>query len=424
MDQAAPTFAAALRFWWRLGWISFGGPAGQIAIMHAELVERRRWVAEAAFLRGLNFCMLLPGPEAQQLATWLGWRLHGVRGGVAAGALFVLPSALLLWLLSWAYVRWGGLPELAGVLLGLKAAVIALIVHALLRLGRRTLRTPVAFAFATLALLALALQALPFPLLIGAAAVAGSAIGRAYPRAFAMTGHAVSGRPDDDVGQATRPALVAAGVCIVLWLAPVAFLLASLGPDATLSRMGVFFSKAALVTFGGAYAVLPYVAAHAVDTAGWLSAGQMIVGLGLAETTPGPLIMVLEFVGFVGAWGHPDGFTPLLAATLGAALTVWVTFLPSFALVFAGAPFIDRLDRVAALRHALAAVTAAVIGVIANLLLWFGAGVLLDDAGPRWAIAALAAALYILIEWLRLPVPAVVAAGAIAGALLALLPSG
>ncbi len=377
-----PTFAQALRFWWRLGWISFGGPAGQIAIMHTELVQRRAWVDEAAFLRGLNFCMLLPGPEAQQLATWLGWRLHGVRGGFAAGALFVLPATGLLWLLSWLYVSFGALPQLVGLLDGLKAAVLALIVHALLRLGRRTLRTPIAFAFAGAALIALALLHVPFPCLIAAAALAGALVAQLVPAAFGaapVAGDGAAGVPAGSI----RGALLASAGCVALWLAPLALVFALAGPDSTLAHIGVFFSKAALVTFGGAYAVLPYVAGHAVES-GWLTTDQMIVGLGLAESTPGPLIMVLEFVGFLAAWARPEGLPPLLAATVGALLTVWVTFLPSFALVFAGAPWIDRLDRIRVLRNALQAVTAAVIGVIAHLLLWFGAGALIGPAGVRW----------------------------------------
>jgi chromate transporter len=409
----APSFAQALRFWWRLGWISFGGPAGQIAIMHTELVERRRWVTDAAFLRGLNFCMLLPGPEAQQLATWLGWRLHGVRGGFAAGILFVLPAVALLWALSWLYVAYGDVPQLAGVQDGLKAAVLALIVHALWRLAGRTLRTPAAMALALSALAALGLARVPFPLVVAAAALAGVLLSRVMPQALGSATGGGDGEAIHSPPGAVPGALRASLACVLLWLAPVVALQLA-GPDTTLARMGLFFSQAALVTFGGAYAVLPYVAGHAVDV-GWLDTPQMIVGLGLAETTPGPLIMVLEFVGFVGAWTHPDGMPPLLAASVAALLTVWVTFLPSFALVFAGAPWIDRLDRVATLRHALRAVTAAVIGVIAHLFLWFAAGVLLVPGGVRWYLAVLAVLLFVLLHHRKLPVPLVVLLGAVAG---------
>jgi chromate transporter len=359
---AAPSWAEALRFWWRLGWISFGGPAGQIAFMHSEVVERRRWIDDGAFLRGLDYCMLLPGPEAQQLATYLGWRLHGVRGGVAAGALFVLPATLPLWLLSWLYVRHGARPALAGALLG-------------------------------------------------------ALLGRLWPGAWPRR----AAPPDSAEApphRGARASAFAAAACFALWLAPLVAVRLWLGPDSILAAIGMFFARTSLVTFGGAYAVLPYVAQHAVEHHHWLTTEQMIVGLGLAETTPGPLIMVLEYVGFVAAWQQPGAMAPLLAATLGALLTVWATFLPSFGLIFGGAPYIERLDRVAALRHALAAITAAVIGVIANLALWFGAAVLYRGGQPQVAAGVIAVALYALLRRGRLSVPLAVLVGALAGALV------
>lgn len=373
--RAGPRFAEALRFWHRLGWINFGGPAGQIALMHAELVERRRWVDEATFLHGLNYCMLLPGPEAMQLATYLGWRLHGIRGGVAAGALFVLPAALVMALLGWVYMRFGSVPAVAAALAGVQAAVLGIIAHAVLRIGRRVMRTAFAGALALAALLAIAADA-PFPLVVAGAALAGLVVWRLAPRWLpqeAAHGAVAEGAPG---GLAMRPALRhaagVAGVCLLLWWLPLLAVRVWLGGDSTAWAMGVFFSKAALVTLGGAYAVLPYVAQQAVEVHGWLAPEQMLVGLGLAESTPGPLILVLEFVGFVGGWQHPDLASPLASALLGAGVTVWATFLPSFLFVLPAAPWIERLREWPAASAALAAITAAVVGVIAHLALWFG----------------------------------------------------
>jgi len=371
--SAPPGFAEALRFWAKLGWINFGGPAGQIAIMHDELVDRRHWVAESTFLHGLNYCMLLPGPEAMQLATWLGWRLHGVRGGVAAGVLFVLPAALLMALLGWVYVRFGEVPLVAGALFGVQAAVLGIIVHALLRIGRRVLKTPFALLLAALAALALGVMRLPFPAVVLAAGVAGVAVARFAPRWLPapVEGHAVAA-----TGMSIRArvshALVIAVVLLALWWLPLLAVRVWLGGDSTAWAMGLFFSKAALVTIGGAYAVLPYVAQQAVEVHGWLGAEQMLVGLGLAESTPGPLIMVLEFAGFVGGWQHPDLASPLASALLCAAVTVWATFLPSFLFVLPLAPWIERLRNWPAATALLTGITAAVVGTIANLAIWFG----------------------------------------------------
>ena len=410
----APTLAQALRFWWRLGWISFGGPAGQIAIMQAELVERRGWIGQHRFLTGLNFCMLLPGPEAQQLATYLGWRLHGVRGGIAAGALFILPSFLILWVLSYAFVLWGGLPHVSEALAGVKAAVIGLVVHALWRIGSRVLHSASLALLALLALVALASGRVPFPTLIAAAALAGWLIGRILPGQLPQAHARSAPAPERDTVGESRAARRAALAMLGLWFGVVALVITSCGSDSTLGRMAVFFSQAAVVTFGGAYAVLPYVATHAVSEFGWLDHGQMLVGMGLAESTPGPLIMVLEFVGFVGAWQNPGGLSPLLAATLGAAVTVAVTFLPSFAFVFAGAPHLDRIAGWAPARHALTAISAAVVGVIAHLAWWFGRETL--RAGGQWnaPLGALALVL-LLLAWRGWPVPLIVLLGALAG---------
>ncbi|MBB5014859.1 chromate efflux transporter [Rehaibacterium terrae] len=420
MNPVSPTFAQALRFWWKLGWISFGGPAGQIALMHSELVERRRWVDEGAFLHGLNYCMLLPGPEAMQLATYLGWRLHGLRGGIAAGALFVLPGALLIALLSWLYVRYGTLPAVAGVLLGLQAAVLGIIAHAVARIGRRVLKTPFAFAVALAALFAVAVLSLPFPAIVVGAGLLGLAAGR-WRRDWLPQDTAHAGLPPVPATQDARRgwALRVALACLLLWWLPLLALGGWLGAGSTAFAQALFFSKAALITFGGAYAVLPYVAQQAVQTQQWLTAEQMLVGLGLAETTPGPLILVLEFVGFVGGWQQPDFASPLAAALLGAAVTLWATFLPCFLFVLPAAPWIERLRDWPLASAALGGITAAVVGVIANLALWFGWHLFAANGIGRQAlIATLAlATLGALVRgrsvlWL---VPACAAIGALAG---------
>ena len=314
-----PTFAEAVRYWLRLGLISFGGPAGQIAIMHRELVERRRWISESHFLHALNFCMLLPGPEAQQLATYLGWRLHGWRGGVVAGALFVLPSVFILYALSWLYVKGENVPWLAALFFGLLPAVMAVVASALLRIGRKALKTPALWCVAALAFAAIFIFKISFVIIIAAAALTGALGHRFAPRHFpAGKGH--GGGAQDEGGpflelppasRATwRRVTGITALCLVLWWLPIFALGASMGWRSTPFIEGVFFSKAALVTFGGAYAVLPYVAQQAVEKYGWLTHGQMMSGLGFAETTPGPLIMVLQFVGFIGGWQHPGALAP------------------------------------------------------------------------------------------------------------------
>lgn len=416
-----PTFREALKFWIKLGFISFGGPAGQIAVMHRELVEKKKWVGEGSFLHALNYCMLLPGPEAQQLATYLGWRLHGLRGGIVAGAFFVLPAAFLLWALSWVYVAHGEVPWVAAVFYGLKCAVLAIVFDAVLRVGKKALKHPVMWALAALAFLALAVLKVPFPALILGAGVIGFAGARWRPDIFKAGGHGAA----DPVAHGGAPSwsrtLRVAAVCLVLWLAPLTLVFATLGGASTLAEQGVFFSQAALVTFGGAYAVLPYVAQHAVEMQ-WLTAPQMLAGLALAETTPGPLIMVLQFVGFVGGWHQPDLASPLLSATLCAALTTWCTFLPSFLFILAGAPHVESMRRMPRLNGALAAITAAVVGVILNLALWFGASLLGAGSG-RVDTAALALALgaFALLKLAKWDVVWVVLAGGAAGWLLGAL---
>jgi len=387
-----PTFAEAFRFWLKLGFISFGGPTGQIAIMHEELVERRKWISDARFLHALNYCMLLPGPEATQLATYIGWLLHRTWGGIVAGSLFVLPSALILWLLSFVYVTWGNVPSIAAVFYGLKPAVLAIVGAAVIRLGSRALKNEVMWSLASLAFVAIYFFKAPFPMIVLGAGLIGLVGGKFWREKFlVIDAHApklgdASVLSDEAESPAhTKPsparAIKVCAVSVALWFAPVAGLALWLGPGHTLFREGIFFSKAAMVTFGGAYAVLPYVSQQAVEHYGWLSAPQMLDGLGLAETTPGPLIMVLQFVGFLGAWNHPGPLAPLLAATLGAFITTWTTFVPCFLWIFLGAPHIEQMRGNVKLTTALSAVTAAVVGVILNLAVWFGQHVLFPSPG-------------------------------------------
>ncbi|HUG12904.1 MAG TPA: chromate efflux transporter, partial [Opitutaceae bacterium] len=418
-----PSFGEALRFWLKLGFISFGGPTGQIAIMHTELVEKRRWIGEGRFLHALNFCMLLPGPEAQQLATYCGWLLHRTWGGIAAGVLFVLPSALLLWALGFVYVTYGEVRWVAAIFEGLKPAVLAIVVAAVLRIGSKALRNAVMWGIAAAAFVAIYFFGAPFPAIVIAALVLGALGGRFRPSLFpAAQGHgsAPASVIDDshDSEAHTRPTLARAirviGVCLVLWWTPILAAGLFQGWDGTLFKQGIFFSKAAMVTFGGAYAVLPYVAQQAVEVHAWLAPAQMLDGLGLAETTPGPLIMVLQFVGFMGGWNHPGAMTPLLAATLGAAITTWVTFVPCFLWIFLGAPHIEQLRGRPAFNSALAAVTAAVVGVILNLAVWFGGHILFPGGVVAWFSVAIAVAAFAAMQWLRVGIiPVVLGAGAV-----------
>ncbi|PTX96332.1 chromate transporter [Spartobacteria bacterium LR76] len=410
-----PTFWEAARYWFRLGCISFGGPAGQIAIMHTDLVDRKRWISEERFLHALNFCMLLPGPEAQQLATYIGWRLHGTAGGVVAGALFVLPAAILLWALSWLYAAAGSVPAIAAIFYGLQPAVIAIVAAAVLRIGRTALRNRAMWAVAAAAFVALFVFKISFLAVIATAAMIGAAGARWYPRSFARppSGEAAAPLPDReplDHGRTVRIAVT----CLLLWWTPVA--LACLWPEAIFASLGMFFSKAALVTFGGAYAVLPFVAQQAVEHYHWLTASQMVAGLGLAETTPGPLILVLEFVGFLAAWQHPGTLPPLAAGTLGAMVTLWVTFVPSFLFVLTGAPYMERLRGSRVLSGALSTITAAVAGIILNLAVWFGIHVIFP--GPQrvdFFALALAVVFFLGIWKGRWPVLPVVAGSAVLG---------
>jgi chromate transporter len=385
------SFRAALRVWTRVALLSFGGPAGQIAVMHRILVEEKRWIGERRFLHALNYCMLLPGPEAQQLATYVGWLLHGTRGGLAAGVLFVLPGFLAILALSIVYARFQGMAPVEAIFFGLKPAVLAVVVEALIRIGRRALRGPASLAVAGAAFVAICFLRVPFPAIVAGAALVGFAASRWWPGQFEPVAATAPGGdgadapaaiPDDSIEGAAPSWGRAARVCavwLVLWLVPLAALAIVFGRDSVFVQEGVFFSKTAVVTFGGAYAVLAYVAQRAVETFGWLEPGEMLDGLGLAETTPGPLIMVLQFVGFLGAYRNPGPLDPVAAGVLGSIVTTWVTFVPCFLWIFLGAPYIERLRHQRALSRALSAVTAAVVGVILNLALWFSLHVLFGE---------------------------------------------
>ena len=388
--QSAPThgvsFKEALRVWTRVALLSFGGPAGQIAVMHRILVEEKRWISEERFLHALNYCMLLPGPEAQQLATYVGWLMHRTLGGIMAGGLFIIPGVIAIMALSYVYAMYGNVPIITALFFGLKAAVLAIVVEAVFRIGKRSLRNGVMMTLAAAAFVSIFFFSIPFPIIILGAALIGLVGGMSAISVFqGGAGHAPS---DDERGKAVvdtllgdelpehaRPSLArslrVAAVWLALWLVPVTILLVSLGAEDVFSQIALFFSKMAMVTFGGAYAVLAYVAQQAVENYGWLKPGEMLDGLGMAETTPGPLIMVLQFVGFMAAYRDPGALSPLLAGTLGGLLTTWVTFTPCFLWIFLGAPFIEVLRGNKALNGALSAITAAVVGVVLNLAIWF-----------------------------------------------------
>jgi chromate transporter len=361
-DQAQPTFREALRVWGKIGVTSFGGPAGQIALMHRTLVEERGWIGPERFLHALNFCMLLPGPEAMQLATYVGWRLHGTPGGLAAGLLFVLPGALVVLALSIAYALYGQVPLVEAAFVGIKAAVLVIVIEALIRVARRALHRSYDWAIAAAAFIAIFVFAAPFPLIIGGAALAGYLLALVFPVPVPA--------PLDMSPVSIWRTVRTAALWLAIWMVPLLIVSTIFGRDHVLSDIALFFSKLAVVTFGGAYAVLAYMAQQAVETYGWLTAGEMLDGLGLAETTPGPLILVTEFVGFLGAY-RLGGEPKLAFGLLGAAVTLWATFAPCFLWIFVGAPYVERLASNAKLAGALRGVTAAVVGVILNLSVWF-----------------------------------------------------
>lgn len=378
------TFPQALRVWIKVALLSFGGPAGQIAVMHRILVDEKRWVSENRFLHALNYCMLLPGPEAQQLATYIGWLLHGWRGGLVAGSLFVLPGFLAILLLSVLYAGFQGLTFVEALFFGLKPAVMAVVVEAVIRIGRKALKNAALVALAAAAFVAIFFLEVPFPLIVLTAAGVGLIGGRLWPSRFhVIGGHgSAAGAMDsqapalgDHSGGTARPSLrrgvQVAAVWLGLWLVPLIALAVVVGPSHVFVQEGVFFSKAAVVTFGGAYAVLAYIAQRAVETYGWLQPGEMLDGLGMAETTPGPLIQVVQFVGFMAAYRNPGSLNPMLAGVIGSVVVTWVTFVPCFLWIFLGAPYIEYLRGNKNFSAALSAITAAVVGVILNLAVWF-----------------------------------------------------
>ncbi|MBR9982370.1 MAG: chromate efflux transporter [Desulfatitalea sp.] len=417
------TFKEALKFWTKLGFISFGGPAGQIAIMHQELVERRKWIGENQFLRALNFCMLLPGPEAQQLATYIGWRLHGTWGGIAAGSLFVIPSIFVMLLLSYLTVAHIDIPAVAAAFYGIQPVVVAVVVEAVLRIGKKTLKHRILYGFAALAFVAIFVLKVPFPYIVAAAALGGLLLQRPMPEIFCkgrfdpQTRECRIGVESTAANSNARPSIGHVArvfvVCLSLWLIPMGGIWMWSGGD-SLTQIGLFFTKAAFITFGGAYAVLSYITDMAVSS-GWLSTQQMLIGLGLAESTPGPLIMVTQFAGFLAAWNLPGGLDPLTAGILGALLTTYVTFLPCFFFIFAGAPFIEAMAGNQRLQAALTGVTASVVGVVLNLAVWFGHNVIWPNGGIDIFAVVSAVVSLVLLQKFHFPIHYLVPIGAMAG---------
>lgn len=406
---AKPSFKEAFLYWLKLGFTSFGGPTGQIAIMHKDLVEEKKWLDGDRFLQALNFCMLLPGPEAQQLTIYIGWLLHGTSGGIVAGVLFVLPAVFILLLLSWLYAAFGNIPLVAALFYGLKPAVVAIVAEAVIRIGKKSLKNSVLVSLAALSFVGIYFLHLPFPLLILTAGIVGYLGGIWLPGKFVVTGKTPTSAADYVINDTNptrtdlatwRHTLRVITVCLPLWLLPLGLVGLWRGWDDILVKIGILFSKAAMVTFGGAYAVLAYISQQAVGHYGWLQPEQMIDGLGLAETTPGPLIMVTQFVGYFAAYSHAPGLTPAVAGVLGALLTTWVTFTPCFMWIFVGAPYIEKVRNNTRLSAALSTITAAVVGVVLNLSVLFSRHVLFPE-GEGFDWYALLAALVIFIGLLR-----------------------
>lgn len=440
------TLAEATRVWGYVGLNSFGGPAGQIALMHRELVERRRWLSERRFLHALNYCMVLPGPEAQQLATYVGWLLHGRRGGLIAGTLFILPGFLVMLALSVMYALYGSVDWVAGLLVGLQAAVVVLVAEAFVRISRRTLRSATLIAIATTSFLAITFFHVLFPLIIIVAALVGWLGGSRAPDQFPVGtgGHASPEEPevlladDTTIGPTERHRALRAGwICAALWLVPVGILILALGTSHVFAQQAILFSQSAIFTFGGAYAVLAYIAQEAVFRYEWITSKDMLTGLGLAESTPGPLILVLQFVGFLAAFNNPGDLPPIVAGLIGAVLAIWVTFVPCFMFIFLGAPYVERLRENIALRNALTAVGAAVAGVVLSLAVWFtlntvfpGVGTerfgplflpVPDPASIAWESVAISALAALLVFRFRVGTLRVLAACAGVGVLVALV---
>ncbi len=426
-----PTLWETLKVWMKIGLLSFGGPTGQIALMHRELVEKRRWISDSRFLHALNYCMLLPGPEAQQLAIYTGWLLQRTMGAVVAGLLFVLPGALLIGLISYCYVAFGDVPAVDAVFYGLKPAVLAIVAAAMIRMSQRILRNPVLWAVSALAFVAIFFFGAPFPVIVLGALGFGFVASAKRPQWLQVGnagGHGAKAEATDEEGYLISDAHVATvrppwwrtlgtiALWTAVWTAPLVVVMVAFGRGHVLTEQALFFARAALVTFGGAYAVLPYVAQQAVENHGWITATQMVDGLGLAETTPGPLILVLQFVGFVGGWQDPGAVSPLALATAAALITSWMTFVPGFLFILAGAPYVETTRGHLRLAAALTAVTAAVVGIILNLAVWFGWHVVWSaESGVDFVSLALAIAFFAMLQWGRADVIRVVLIGAACG---------
>lgn len=443
------TFGEAVRVWLRVAILSFGGPAGQIAVMHRILVDEKQWVSESRFLHALNYCMVLPGPEAQQLATYIGWLLHGIKGGLVAGALFVLPGFLSILVLSLLYAGFQEASLVQALFFGIKAAVLAIVIQAVIRIGKRVLKNAYMYALAVAAFVAIFFFAVPFPIVIVTAGLIGLLGRHVDPERFVVikghdtpedAGRAIDAMMEGGAASHTRAsrgrALKVLAVWLPLWFAPLVALLVTLGYEDVFTQIGLFFSKLAVVTFGGAYSVLAYMAQEAVQNYGWLAPGEMLDGLGMAESTPGPLIQVVQFVGFMGAYRDAGGLDPMLAGALGSVVTTWVTFAPCFLFIFAGAPFVERLRGNHALTSALSGITAAVVGVILNLAVWFSLHVLFGEVVERvtsgvrllvpvWstidlAAAAIAAGSFVALFRFRWGMLTTLGAAAVAGLLYSL----
>jgi chromate transporter len=422
-----PTFGEAFRFWLKLGFISFGGPAGQIAIMHHELVDRKKWVSNERFLNALNYCMLLPGPEAQQLATYIGWLLHRIPGGLVAGAFFVIPSIFILFALSYTYAAYGTIPWVAAVFSGLKAAIMAIVVSAVIKIGKKALKNGIMIGIAGISFSGIYFLRVPFPVIVLGAGMLGFLGSYVLPAKFDV----MKGKDARDfdaqyvqicedplmchINPSTGRNILLVGVFVLLWLAPVIMLFAFV-PNRVFYTEALFFTKAAFLTFGGAYAVLAYIAQAGVGHYGWLMGPQMIDGLGLAETTPGPLIMVVQFVGFMAGWNHSGNWSPLIGGMIGSLVAIYFTFLPCFLFIFLGGPYIEKFRANAKMSAALSSITAAVVGVILNLAVWFGLQVLIPGDGSfNWFAAVIGLAAFISIQWFKVGIIPVIASAGLVG---------
>jgi chromate transporter len=422
-----PTFGEAFHFWLKLGFISFGGPAGQISIMHHELVDRKKWVSNERFLNALNYCMLLPGPEAQQLAIYIGWLLHRLPGGIVAGAFFVIPSIFILFALSYTYAAYGTVPWVTSVFSGLKAAIMAIVVSAVIKIGKKALKNGVMIGIAAISFIAIYFLKIPFPAIVLGAGLLGLFGSYFLPAKFDV----IKGKDARDfdagyveicedpvvchINPSTRRNILLIAVFVLLWLAPVLMLLAFL-PNRVFYIEALFFTKAAFLTFGGAYAVLAYIAQAGVEQFGWLTGPQMIDGLGLAETTPGPLIMVVQFVGFMAGWNYSGSWSPVIGGLLGSLVATYFTFLPCFLFIFFGGPYIEKFRENTKLSAALSSITAAVVGVVLNLAVWFGLQVLIPaDGSFNWFAAVIGLAAFVSIQWLKVGMIPVIAAAGVTG---------